>query len=328
MKICVITTIAQHYKGFDFHLRNLKWALKEYEYKIIVQTFKKFNLKTEDNNVELIEHDADPEKFFYFWNETYKVIEKELQKTDCFLFTEQDIFFIKKLKFNKDKIQINLHSDYLSIYDKQKQLLYPRIWEGCTVVHRNFLEKAIKDKIKFGNSKKIPNYLISQNIFTTNSALHLDFRNIENQISESNFLNKEYVDTLFEFTLYCFYKKFPFELNVKNKNNYEYGDQVVHFRALDGIVRANKKVYEDVSEIIKLKTEAWKRLGAGCAFVFFVIDIYKKTIELKNIISKNDLLKEKILMLKENSKEWMTQDEIKNLNWSLSLFEKNQKIFL
>ncbi len=35
----VITTVAQHPKGLDLHLRNLEWALAGCDHRIVVQTF-------------------------------------------------------------------------------------------------------------------------------------------------------------------------------------------------------------------------------------------------------------------------------------------------
>lgn len=330
MKICVITTVAQHYKGFEIHLRNLKWALKKYEYKIIVQTFKQNNIILNDEVFEIVNYNKNRNDFCYFWEDASKIIKKEIDHVDYFLFTEQDIFFTEELRFDKYKIQVNLHSSYLSIYNKNKKFIYPRIWEGATVISKDYLKKAIEDNINFGNSKKIPHRLIKDEWFTSNSALHLNFTKVKYYIENTNFLDKKNVDTLFEFTLYCLEKNFPYELK---SNNYDYGDQVVHFRGLDGIVRENKNVYNSPNEIINMKKNsrnknAWKTLAGGCAFVFLACKLYNKTKAIKKIIKEdeNKNLYKKLTMLKKRSKEWMLKEEIDCLNWCVNLLENKIKI--
>ena len=101
MKIIAITTIAQHYKNPELHINNLIWALSNYENKIIIQTYKKHNLKSKIKNfknVKIEEVNENPNIFYHFWNESNKIFEKHIKEADFFLFIEQDIFFVKKPK--------------------------------------------------------------------------------------------------------------------------------------------------------------------------------------------------------------------------------------
>jgi len=66
MKLCVISTIAQHKKGFEIHLRNLSWALSEYNYEINIQTYKSYGFKTLNPRVKIIEVDSNHFFFNFF----------------------------------------------------------------------------------------------------------------------------------------------------------------------------------------------------------------------------------------------------------------------
>lgn len=325
MKVCVISTVAQHRLGAKFHLRNLSWALEDFESKILIQTYKSYGLEFNDPRVSLVEVDADPAKFYFFWDHTSKEMEKFVDDVDFFLFMEQDILFTKKPILNPEiPIQINLHSQYLSVFDESRQLLYPRMWEGCTFVRSDIVRSALTSGVQFGSRKNIPRWILNSayGYYTTNSALHLNFSSISDYVANSLFL-----DTMFEFGLYCFLERIPYDLKSQDLN-YEYGDQVVHFRGCDMMVRDNPIVYENPEEMFKMASwnDVWARLCNGCSFLFLISGLYSKdkivARMIRNKFKKSDkLLLIKLKMIKDTAFEWLSEEEIDRLNWAASILK-------
>ena len=323
MKLCVISTVAQHKFGADLHLKNLLWALEDMDVKILIQTYKSHGLKFEDPRVSVIEVDSDPSRFFFFWDNNSETIGRFAKDVDFFLFMEQDILFTDKPTINCSfPIQINLHSQYLSIFDDSRRLLYPRIWEGCTFIRSDVVRDALDAGVRFGSLKNVPKWIVDSvcDYYTTGSALHLDFTKISDHISRRSFL-----DTMFEFGLYCFINKIPYELKSEDLN-YEYGDKVVHFRGCDMIVRDNPMVYENPEEMHRMSnnSQTWRRLINGCAFLFLVSGIYEAESSvarmIKNKFKKSDtLLCTKLLMMREKASEWLSEKEIESLDWAISM---------
>ena len=320
MRLCVVSTIAQHKLGANFHIKNLSWALEGHDVNILLQTYKSYGLEFQDSRVNLIEVDVDHKKFHFFWNHISETLDKFVEQYDFILFMEQDVIFTKKLHLNiQMPIQINLHSDYLSIFDASRNMVYPRIWEGCTLVRSDIVREALKSGVRLGSEKNIPEWILSacSGYWTTGSALHLDFVDIQTHIARSSFL-----DTMSEFGMYCFKKQIPYELRSKDLN-YECGEQVVHFRGCDMIVRDNPMIYESPTEMHKMTTNSkiWKRLCNGCAFLFLISGVYRQDKVVARMISNKFKKSDKILSLKldmmsEHCSEWMSQKEIYDLNWA------------
>lgn len=326
MKICVVSTIAQHRLGLEIHLRNLFWALKDHDVRVIIQTYKSHGFYFEDSRITLLEVDSDPSLFHFFWNDTANSIRDLCGDFDFFLFMEQDVFFTKApLVDHSMPIQLNLHSQYLSFFDESRNLIYPRIWEGGTFVRSDLVLQALESGIRLGSEKDIPDWLFrsSSIYYTTNSALHLDFVKISEHVSRSVFL-----DTMFEFGLYCFVNQVPYSI-MSLDLNYEYGNQTVHFRGCDMIVRDNAKIYDSPSEMQNMaaKSDVWGRLCNGCAFVFLILGLYgrDKVVAkmIRNRFKKSDkLLLLKLYALRENSSEWMFESERDDLDWCISVIEQ------
>lgn len=330
MRLCVVSTIAQHKLGANFHLKNLSWALQDHDITILLQTYKSYGLKFQDPRVNLIEVDADHKKFHFFWDRASEIVSEFVEKCDFFLFIEQDVVLTKKPNVNQEiPIQINLHSAYLSIFDSAKNMVYPRIWEGCTFVRSDIVRDALKSSVRLGSQKNIPEWILDgcSEYWTTNSALHLDFVDMHTHISRSSFL-----DTMSEFGMYCFKRQIPYELK-SNDLNYEYGDQVVHFRGCDMIVRDNPTIYESPTEMHKMTkcSKVWQRLCNGCAFLFLMSGIYERDKVVAKMIANKFKKSDKFLSLKlgmmsENCAEWMSHKEIEDLNWA-KLVLKNPILF-
>jgi hypothetical protein len=240
---------------------------------------------------------------------------------------EQDIFFTEKPIVNKkDSIIINLESDYLSIYNKSKKRLYPRIWEGATFIKKEIIESALISEINFGNScdsfKSNKIYKECINFYTTNSSIIFDFKSIKKAVDDC------LLDTLFEFSFYCFLNRIEYQIKTNNFN-YEYGENVVHLRGIDMMCHDNPIVYNDVKEINNMqnKSKTWLRLSNGCAFLLYLTGIYEKSKELKNIIKNNykesdKLLYKKLTLLLKNSEEWMTKEQVKKIYWAMNQIDK------
>lgn len=320
MKITVITTIAQHFKGAHLHLKNLKWAFGE-DAHIIVNHFKSHKMP-DIQNVSYNSVDADPKKFHFFWDEMNGFLNND---SDFFVFTEQDIFITEKPKYS-NHIKLSFVSDYLSLFDLNYKKLYPRIWEGYTFIPGWVVRKAIDENVNFGNhiSKSLDWNL--DNYYTK----YNDWISINDYLTtKGRMLHEGHFDTLFEFTLFCFLN------NVKYLNNcidsYHISSDAVHFRGIDRLC-FDCLIYEDLNHIKNPSpnkpnsSKVYEDMINDCAFMLLISGCHKKSTNMKNLIC-HPLNKKRLLLklqkLEVHAGEWMNQIEIELLRWSLFCLKNN-----
>jgi hypothetical protein len=324
MRITTITTVGQHSKGLDIHLRNLRWALGDH--KIVVQTFKSHQIKTDVPNVEIIEHEADTKKWYYFWDHTHEIIKRYAPETDWFLLMEQDIFFTSKPTdqiFAKEPIQLSLESGYLAIFDSQKKMVYPRIWEGATFIKSNLLIEAIEKGVSLGGHPRWHDDL-AKNYYTTLNGI--DYPKVQEYIDSF-----DSYDTLFAFSFFCFKNKISFRSTAASIA-YEIGNHVVHLRGADMFLRDEPDLYSDFKKIshIRENDEAgriFKRLSNGCSLLFLISGIQEPSFFMaKNLLNDCDnsfyWIKKKIEILSSSAHKWLTQEEQKRLDWAKQITNK------
>ena len=327
VNIAVFTTVAQHRKGADIHLRNLQWALQGLDFKIYLQTFRDYSF---DFDVELIEAESNPSDFCFFWDKTGNYIREHCREADLFLFTEQDIFFTKRLEgqirlaHSNRSIQLNMESDYLSVFDHERNKLYPRIFEGATIIPAEYIFRAVDDGVALGSH---PTQLFGGKYYTTSKNVKLEFRTIRDYIE-----NSDYVDTLFEFSVFCFTHNFPF-LSHASDFNYEASDSCVHFRAIEMMCHDCPRVYDDINEASSLASSrpSFNRLLNGCALMLLLSGAHERSPIMQELLLNdhlNSLLwtRKKIDALCLFAKEWMTPAEYKNLLWAKQVV--HQKILM
>jgi len=315
MKVTVVTTIAQHSKGYDLHLQNLRWAINPNL--ILVQTFKKWNLSKHED-VKLIEVDSNPYEFYFFWD--HIDLRPYLPETDVFLFTEQDILFTRPIRANTQQIYPCLESNYLAIFDKGIKL-YPRIWEGACFIPKQFIEDAINDGILFGSHSK-KNHKLYDTVKYLNTVV------AGNSIAIKDYLSSyKFFDTLFELSLYCFHKQYShMEINENFTDNYDWGRDCVHLRGIDMMCYECEELYNNPSaielviprNIAKGSIKALRRMINDCALALLLCGAWEPNEETRALLLRGDCSKilNKVSMLSDNCDLWMTKKQIEILRWA------------
>jgi hypothetical protein len=318
MRLAVITTIAQHPKGFGLHLQNLRWALKDYDPEIWVQCYEAHHLR---ENVNFVTAPGDPRKFHFFWDDTDKIVRNS--GADLFLLMEQDILFTEpphEQIHAAEPLRISLESDYLSVFDKDRKRLYPRIWEGCTFVTRD----ALQADVTLGSHARAFNTTLKEaagRYYTTNSCLANDFRTVQKLVE-----NEPFFDTMFEFSFHCFVNNVPYRSWAEDFN-YEVGKNVVHLRGIDMMLHDQPAIYEDLAHTRCVLPdthpahEVWKRLLNGCSLMLLLCGAHGPTKLMRENLSNDfrgsrEWLRKKINKMLPTAKEWLTEEQYKHLCWA------------
>ena len=311
MKVSVITTIAQHYKGANLHFANLRWALEGLDYKIYVQTFSEFKIESEED-LQVINVNKNPDEFYFFWDHTNELLADIIDETDVFLFMEQDILFTEQpisqihKCLKKQALMVNMESEYLAIFNSNRKKLYPRMWEGGLFVPKSVIKKALDENITFG-SHNFSLFKEASSHYTVNLKRQL--------ITVREYIDTEpFFDTLFEFSFFCFCKQFPW-ISMTGDLNYEYGKQLVHFRAIEMVVHDDPTIYNDLSRI-EMTHRDLENLRSGCCLMLLLSGAHERSSIMSKYFRRNALLERKIEMLLPTAKYWMTPQQWSDLLWA------------
>lgn len=326
MKIKAITTIGQHSKGVDLHLRNLRWALGEGS-EIIVQHFAFHNMPLMED-VRFIPADSDPSQFYFFWDNASSFLYDD---SDFFLFTEQDIFATCKIKDtiellginDSSKIKISFSSDYLSIFNNNNEKIYPRIWEGFTLVPGWMVRKAIDENVNFGNHVRASlNWELGNLRTHYNGWMYVfDYINkLGKKMHEGDF------DTMFEFSLFCFLQNFSYVGHYPNSGcNYDVSRDAVHFRGIDRLCFDCKEIYnnlESLYELLKVpeKELIYEKMINDGAIMLLLSKVHPPSSLMKRLLN-NRLnkcnLNYKLSQLNVCASKWMDEQELEYLQWAI-----------
>jgi hypothetical protein len=351
MNVTAITTIAGFTGGIDLYLRNLRWALMGTNYRIIIQTFAEHK-KLFDNinlsNIDFVFSNQDPKNFYYFWNMIDGVLEANLDNTDVFLFTEQDIFFTSDIADQilickqQQKILNTMNNNRLCVFDKRKKLRYPHIWEGGTLIPKEVIKAALSDGVNFGNHKR----WLKDKEDKIEDLYTYNFNNKENFISIKDYFNVQkkslqdtfitcnlkvqfdhFFDTMFEFTIWCYINKINTDIELSGAGH-EYGDYLVHFRGVEAACRMRPNIINNIYEIFEIdKNKDYGRLYNDCFFIFFINNICEENLILKMYLKHNYknsfyFFKTKINKLFDRCSEWMREDEVKKTKFCKNFLDK------
>lgn len=146
----VVTTVAYHPAGREYHLRNLSWALRKIPHSITVMTFEDYKFESLFGETYLTVPRTHW-KFYDFHHEFTRETIKSKRATH-YLFTQQDILFHKQASYPGDKIHtvLPLYDHPFAVYKRNGSRLYPRVWEGGFFIPYSFLANAVRDGVKFG----------------------------------------------------------------------------------------------------------------------------------------------------------------------------------
>jgi hypothetical protein len=207
-----------------------------------------------------------------------------------------------------------LESEYLSVFDKEKSRLYPRIFEGATIIPAEYIMLALDNGVTLGSH---PSQSFGDQYYTTSKNVKLEFRTIRDYVD-----NNKFVDTLFEFSVFCFMHSFLFVSHASDFN-YEASDSCVHFRAIEMMCHDCPRVYDDINEVLSLASNrsAFKRLLNGCALMLLLSGAHERGSAMKDLLLNDHLnslrwTRTKIDALSLSAQEWMTPIEYENFVWA------------
>lgn len=304
MRIASITMVGQFPEGIDIHVRNLKWALSEEDHIYIVtlpKIIKKFNLKN-DKRVTFIPFSTrDPNAFcidtcvlgcgfINFWNEFEFLINKYKINPEWFLFMEEDIWFNKKIEVQEDPLTITsflYQSDYRNVLI-DKKLLFPRVWEGGQLIHKDIIKRAIRFGINFS--------------FVESTFFHKNKAKYEKKFGGNiSLVNYSKPDTMDELTLYCALEE---ELKMI------FDIRAYHLRGPETVSRQIPGVCEKISEQeVYEYQKVYKYIDLYLVIsVYYIVGLWDEIKHLNwNVLKKeNKKVLEKYI---ENGSEWMKEDE-------------------
>ena len=235
----IVTTVGQHPRGLGFHLRNLRWAFAGCDSRIHVQTFKNWGFSYEEVNY-LAREVADPFVYYSFWDEAAGHLETLLDDASAFLFMQQDILLTKPAHpqlrrcIEQQAIVPNLESPHLSIYRQPQERIYPRIWDGATMLPAGIVREAIENNITFGSHHstfKPGNPLFAAYEDKLGAHYTTKYDEEPGRLARlTDFLDRPDVDTMFELSVYCFCTSKRCRSTPTNYRRCELGEFVVHLR--------------------------------------------------------------------------------------------------
>lgn len=317
MKITAVTTIAQHHMGAALHIKNLRWALGDAA-RIVVNCFGDHRLP--ELPVEYNKVKADPSKFYFFWDNISDIL---CDNADWYVFTEQDIICTDKINIVADCINISFDNHYLAIFDNNKQKIYPRIWEGYCKIPGDIVRHAMKNNISLGNH--VSRRWDLNGIHTW----YGEYIPINTYLSGDLKLHEGDIDTLFEFSLFCYLNNYKwFSTNI---NDYHIAIDAVHFRGIDRLCHDCPKLYEDLDDVIKKLGDVDSKLRTiyddmigDCALMLLLAKSHKMSQPLlKLLLNKRhrERLLAKIGLVRNSACGWMDDEEICLLNTAFGLIK-------
>lgn len=236
----IISAVCFYPEYLPVFLSNVKWAFSKHRIKICILSYEKYkkSFAFDKNLIDLILF-KNEDSFFPFYNEIHNII-KEKKSYDGYIFMQQDVLFTKVFEkdfFDGYEMCNFLNRPYLGIYKKEK-MHFKRVWEACLFVSNKVIEQSIKDNIEFGNKKnQLVNFNISENLLV----------NYNNKIlTIEKFINSESLDTMFEFSIWCYLKKIKIK-DFSLDEDAEFGEGVIHFNGFEKIPTyelIRKKLFE------------------------------------------------------------------------------------
>lgn len=140
------------------------------------------------------------------------------------------------------------------------------------------------------------------------------------------------MDTLFYFTLFCYFRSVKIISNPENFAEYEQGQNVIHFRFLDMLSHDCPDVTTSAEQMGSEKLCRLKRERTHeYVGLFTVMGIYRPTQLTRKYLGglnhSADRALEKFDRLSQFAEEWMHDHEIKQLQWTRSSLS-GQVLFL
>jgi hypothetical protein len=318
MKVAAITVVAQHPKGLDLHIHNLRWALQGTLYQIYIFTKAGWHFdKALYPDVVFIEVPGEPIEWYNFWHETIPSHIRTRCSEDIYLFTELDMFYHKRLFkhihhcYVTGDIVISDELYHPSISVLQK-VVYPRIWEGGCIIHGKLLLRAITE------------YGISlHNTFQSDWLLKKIKQKCKDEwlfkFKLADIKKGDIYDTFVELYLFCYIFKIPVVRC----------PLLIHFPALEAIHRLCPHVYGQPFKKYYLSYVPPNLPKHNAAFMFYLSEAWSYTQELGNyLLSLHPSQFGNLVWLQCTAHEWMSKTQLNRLNFILKFSDPEKRMGL
>lgn len=319
MKVASISCIAQHGKGLDLHVRNLRWALSGCDYQIYIMTFSGWRF----------DHAAYPDvkfieaKFrhifhhYHFWAESLGRNLLSNSTEDVMVFTESDQLYHQNISdlcrqvHEKKHIILN-NEPYHPWIKKGKQNIYPRLWEGGLIMTGDHVRREIRDNgISFGAD------VASPSTFEKLRGLSDEYTMWDKQLNKVD--RKFAGDNFFELTLRCYFDGLYPEML----------DMCCHFPRGDWFAAFYTDTYlfgmtdEDIREL------AGQRNTPFTIFLMYLCGVLEWRREFEQIILKaSPQFKKHIEKVGRAAHEWMSPFQLDRFNHIKSLYVSDKRMKL
>lgn len=200
------------------------------------------------------------------------------------------------------------------------------------MVPARIVAEAIEHNVSFGNrhERSRPGSSMYRQFepklashFTTKSkTLHAG-----DPIRLPEFLDCELVDTMFEFSLFCFCADKSYVNLGQFHKGYEMGGFVVHFRGPESVHRDCPEIYNDAKRLDMLPRWYDERLNDR-ALMFLLAGVFQQGDDLRKwLLSATGLppFAEKVVRLERHAGEWMSSVEHGKFQWVKQLIEDHQR---
>lgn len=303
MNVTCIVVAAQHPIAIDIQIRNLQWAINPT--KIVIFTFKAYGLTSKYDNVEFVEVNRNPGQFFYFYRKVIPDYIKSDRKADVFVFNELDIYFDRKVHdcveqaYKTKMVFVGNMYKWYALY-KNKEFIYPRLWEGGLICHAKYICDALNYGAVF--SLDYEHRTCIAKLKSGDYTFMFDGEHI-------GYGGKHPVyglvtgDQFSELQMYCHL------LGYKTKvPNY-----IVHFSGPETIHRNFPNMYNNLDVYYNELIDLMKYRGTATVFHKYLCGHLKQETVWKTLhYIEKDWAKE-IIRLTVKAEEWMTEDEFERL---------------
>ena len=294
-----MTVLGQHPMGLDLHIRNLRWALNEINHRIYIFTSVNHNIDhTLFPDVIFIESECKPNRWHNYWSKEIPTYIRSDCKENLFLFSQLDTIYTDKLQQTVKTVHEN-QSIAISKLDHHcplkigNQSIYPRIWEGGTLIPRSVLFDAIQTHELRLDKRIYSEWIISKLKDCTDEVL---FGKILRSVRHGDEL-----DTFGELSIYCYLMQVPFMRCLP----------ILHFVALETIHRKYPDCYGPLLTINCLQQFLADGYSAKPVFMYYLTGCYRWNNVIDKFISslpKHDFWE--LNVLKKSAAEWMSKKQL------------------
>ena len=314
MKIQSLTIVAQHPKGLDMHLRNIRWAI-DGDFDPYIFTFKAYEF--DYPRVNIVSVSADPIMYYSFWRHDAREAIKE-SKADVLVISEQDVVYTTKLMpyieraYDTGCIVID-SEQYGHNIMKDHKVVYPRLWEGGMIVRTDIIRDAVNKDVWLADFCQCHEVRDAARMDKDHYFIQIDKKITLREMADTDFDTR--FENFFEFTLYCFLN------NIK-------ADKVrlsCHLPFPEGAHRNVPELYtgpitQELLDELLTKSGYQPNCIPTTLLMYYLTGVCDLSPLIRKIWQDSDeWVKQKVRRLMPSAREWMTHEELQKLQRVLTI---------